>query len=657
MPKGTDPREKSKISMTAASGAEPPKPQPPKRTKEIGDASLMFNGIIAGEEYNPKLKGTRRIQQYDEMRLGDAHVAASLKVIKLPLLSANWSIQPASEKREDRQIAEWVEDNLFNRMTRTWQETLTNVLLHLDYGVMPMEKVYQFDEDGRISLRKLAVRHPRTISRWEMKNGENGIEQTTTNGVFQIPIEKLAIFVNEKEGDNWEGRSVLRSAWKHWLFKDKAELIEIMAMERHGLGVPYGKTGTGATPEEEQKLDEILAAFRANEKGFVRFPQDFEVGLLDMKSGTIKNPNDFIKRCEWAIMLNVLATFMQMGSGAVGSFALFKGSNTFFLMALEYVAKHISEVFNHYVIKDLVNMNFLTDRYPKLTYDKIGTVDINQLTTALQRAVQTGVLTVDSNLEEYLRDAMDLPEFTGETLVDPSLADGVLAELDASVAGLESSFNVDPQEEDGDEDPGETEGEEPTDEEVAEAEASYNKDSKKKFIATYGAEFYEEMKTITAGAKGVPLSEETKRKISEALKKLKAKGGKKLNKAKKKSGGKKTDPRIAQKRQEMKAVREEARAFNAQVRRELLEAKAKGIKLSPEDQAKKELDIFNRKEEIAGKIRKLQDEIDEIKEASKPAAPDKKEASHRGKDLEATPDSLLDMFEAVTKEIDTVRNS
>lgn len=636
--------------------AGPPKPQPPKRTKEIGDASLMFNGIIAGEEYNPKLKGTRRIQQYDEMRLGDAHVAASLKVVKLPLLSANWSVQPASERREDRNIAAWVEDNLFNRMTRTWQETLTNVLLHLDYGVMPMEKVYQFDEDGRISLRKLAVRHPRTISRWEMKNGENGIEQTTVNGVFEIPIEKLAIFVNEKEGDNWEGRSILRSAWKHWLFKDKAELIEIMAMERHGLGVPYGKTGTGATPEEEAKLDEILAAFRANEKGFVRFPQDFEVGLLDMKSGTIKNPNDFIKRCEWAIMLNVLATFMQMGSGAVGSFALFKGSNTFFLMALEYVAKHISEVFNHYVIKDLVDMNFITDNYPKLTYDKIGAVDIQQLTTALQRAIQTGVLTVDSRLEEYLRDAMDLPEFTGETLVDTSMADDILGELDADVAGLEVSIDGEEPVDDPNTPEDESAEEEPTEEEVDEAAAMYTKVGKKKYIATYGADIYDILK---AGAKGVPLSEETKRKISEALKKLKAKGGKKLNKAKKKSGKKGTDPRIAQKRKEMKALREEARAFNAQVRRELLEAKAKGIKLNPEDQAKKQLDIFNRKEEISSKIRKLQDEIEEIKEATKPAAPAKKEekASHRDSDYKATPDSLLDMFEAVTKEIDTVRNN
>lgn len=625
--------------------AGPPKPQPPKNTKEIGDASLMFNGIIAGQEYNPKLQGTRRIAQYDEMRLGDAHVAASLKVVKLPLLSANWYIQPASEKREDKQIAEFIEDQLFNEGTRTWQETLTNILLHLDYGVMPFEKIYQFTDDGKIGLRKLAVRHPRTISRWELKNGDNGVEQTTTNGVFEIPIEKMIIFVNEKEGDNWEGKSILRSAWKHWLFKDKAELIEIMAMERHGLGVPYGKTGTNATPEEEAKLDEILRNFRANAEGFLRFPQDFEVGMLDMKANSIKNPNDFIKRQEWAIMLNVLATFMQMGSGAVGSFALFKGSNTFFLMALEYVAKHIAQTINKYLIEDLVNFNFVTDKYPTLEYDKIGTVDINALTTALQRAIQTGVLTVDPNLEDYLRDAMDLPEFTGEVTPDPAMADSMLMELDTDVMNMDAALNDEEPVDDGDEADGETEGDEPTDEEVAEAAAMYKKLSHPKYIATYGAE----LNNIMKATKGEPLSEEHKKKISEALKKLK--GGKKLHagKGKGKGKGKTTNPALEKKRAEVKALKEEARKFNTDVRRELLEMKAKGVKLDPQAQAKKELDIFNRKEEISAKIRKVQDEIDDIKAkaaaAKTPAKTEKK----------ASEDDYVDIFEAVTSELEAIK--
>lgn len=623
-----------------------PRPHPPTRTKEIGDASLMFNGIIAGQEYNPKLKGTARIAQYDEMRLGDAHVAASLKVLKLPLLSANWDVEAGAPGREAQKQADFIKEQLFNAPTRTWQENLTNILQHLEYGVMPFEKVYKFLPDGKIGLHKLAVRHPRTISRWELKDGVDGIEQTTTNGVFNIPMEKLIIFVNEKEGDNWEGKSVLRPAWKHWLFKDKAELIEIMAMERHGLGVPYGKTGTGATPEDEAKLDEILRNFRANAEGFIRFPTDFEVGMLDMKASTIKNPNDFIKRCEWAIMLNVLATFMQMGSGAVGSFALFKGSNTFFLMSLEYVAKHIAQTIDKYLIKDLIDFNFETPIYPHLTYDKIGAIDVNALTTALQRAIQTGVLTVDPELEAYVRDAMDLPEFTGEMLVDTTMADGILSELDNDVVNMENSL-LDEAPVDDPETPQDESA--PTEEADPEkAKADYRTMDSKTFITTHGAEVYEILK---AGAKGVPLSEETKKKISDALKKFQNDNPATSKKSGKGKAKKSANPELAKKQKEVKALREEARQFNSQVRRELLEAKAKGTKLSPTDSAKKELDIFNRKEEISSKIRKVQDEIETIKEKAKATAPAKKEAKASES---ATPDSLLDMFEAVTKELETI---
>lgn len=629
--------------------------------RELGRTDNLVDGYLYNDEYNVALKGARRIREYDKMRKGDAHVRSSLKVVKLPLLSANWDIQSASESRTDRQIADFVKNVIFEDMTRTWQETLTNILLHLDYGVMPFEIVYKFRDDGKIGLKKLAVRHPRTISQWQMKNGGNGVVQSTAKGEVDIPMEKMVIFVNEKEADDWEGTSILRSAWKHWKFKDRAETIEIMSMERQGLGIPRGKTPTSMSPEDETKLDTILQNMRANEKGYLRHPSDWDIEFLDMKASTVKNPSDFIKRQEWAIMLNVLATFMQMGSGAVGSFALYKGSNTFFLMALEYVAKHISETIDKYVIKKIVDYNFLNvSAYPKLTYDKIGAVDIQALTTALQRGIQTGVLTVDSNLETYLRDAMDLPEFTGETLVDPNMADDILSELDSEVAGLDGTSTPDGAPEEDPNNPGfDMEGNPiatASEEEISAVIKAWDSRTKETtFVKNYGSEVWEVMKTVTAGGtKGEgtrkPLSEETKKKISEALKRAKGGAGKG------KSKGKKTDPAVTAKRAEIKKIKEESRQFNSQVKRELLEMRAKGIKLSPEETAKKQLDIFNRKEELSNKVAKLQAEIDDIKSKSTPSgAPTKKKASHTHK-TRPTPDKIMDIYSTIAKELDSIKN-
>jgi phage gp29-like protein len=400
-----------------ATAATPPKPQPPsKRRNEIGESTILLNGIVTNEEYNDELQGTRRIKIYDQMRLSDPVVRASLKMVKLPILSANWRIQPFSESAAHKEQAEFIKQQLFENPTRTWQETLTNILLYLDYGVMPFEIIYDFLEDGRIGLRKLAVRHPRTITAWEMKNGEHGIQQTTYRDTYEIPMDKLVIYVNEKEGDNWEGFSILRPAYKPFFIKDKMELIEAMAMERQGLGIPYGKTPKGATEDDKQELDIVLQNMRANEKGYVRHPEDFEVGWTDMKAGTIKNPKDSIERHERNIMLNVLAAFMMLGQNNVGSFALSKDHSGFFLMALEYAAKYIATNTNKNLISKLMFFNYdvPANENPKLVYDSIGDVDLDKYTVAIQRAAQVGVLTPDSSIERHLRDLFDLPESDGE---------------------------------------------------------------------------------------------------------------------------------------------------------------------------------------------------------------------------------------------------
>src|SRR5438270_3369209 len=81
---------------------------------QIGKSgTYIFNGIITREEYNPDLMRWEALKNYDIMRRSDATVQALLDVIKLPILSATWSIQAASDDPIDIEIADWVRFNLF----------------------------------------------------------------------------------------------------------------------------------------------------------------------------------------------------------------------------------------------------------------------------------------------------------------------------------------------------------------------------------------------------------------------------------------------------------------------------------------------------------------------------------------------------------------
>lgn len=610
-----------------------PKPPLPSKqlkkgsTTEIGDsAGIALNGIITSKDYNYKFHGANRVRIFDEMRWGDATVKATLLAIFLPILSARWRVDAATDDKADVEIAEWVEAELMERGSRTWEETLGEILLYLVYGCMPFELVFEWREDDKLGLRKLSPRYPDTILQWQLKNKENGIVQQTINGTYEIPMDRLVVFVNQKEGENWEGLSILRSAYKHWYMKDKLYLIDAIGAERQGLGVPYAKA-TGVTgPADESKMETLLQNLRANEKGFLVYPDGWEVGFLDMKASSTKPLIPLIQHHDRQISKNVMAQFLELG-GSVGSYALSADQSKLFIQSLESVARYISAMYNRYVIQKLVKYNFNTENYPTLSFDKIGTVDINALTTSLQRAVQTQLITPDEKIEEYLRDVMDLPEFTGESEIDLNMADDILGELDGEMAELtgageeEEAEPVEDPENPGFDMDGNPMPEVETEEDVAEA---FDHLAKSTFIKRYGTETY---KVLQGGARGVPLSEETRKKISEALKKGK---GKKAGK-----GKKKVNPAIKSKQAEVKKLNAEVREFNAQTRRELLEMKAKGQKLSPEDQAKKQLDIFNKKEEISKKINKLKDEIDTLKDAdSKANAPAPAKAHDLGETLE-----------------------
>ena len=386
-------------------------PTPVKRTmREIGDSGTsIYDGVIT-EEYNADLQGADGIKIYDKMRKSDATVKASLLVCTLPIRAANWYVEPADEDNQNKEVAEFVKNNLFDGMTITWDDFLRQALLMLPFGVMLFEKVFKV-EDGKIMYQKLAPRLPKGVSVWETKEKKDGITWVKLDGKdVSIPIEKLLIFVNEKEGDNWWGQSVLRASYKHWHFKDSYYKLDAVAFERQGLGIPYAKMPPNSTSADDDVAEKILRNMRVNEKAFTIIPDGYEIGFFDMKANTTKSPKEAIAHHNREIVLSVLAQFLELGANATGSRALSEDHSSLFYLSLEAIAKQICDVMNNYAIPQLVDLNYTVKEYPKLKFSKIGSVDANALSTAIQRLAQVGALTPDDKLERHLRSLFDLPE-------------------------------------------------------------------------------------------------------------------------------------------------------------------------------------------------------------------------------------------------------
>jgi hypothetical protein len=494
-----------------------------------------------------------------------------------------------------------------------------------------------------IGLRKLSPRRPDSIYAWRLLNGDNGVIQQTVNGRFEIPMDKMIIFVNQKEGENWEGVSLLRSAWMHWDLKRAMYRFQNIGAERQSVGVPIATKPTGTLKKDEDDMAEKLENLRTNEKAFMIVPTGWTVDIMDMKGGSTKNLDSYIQHHDRAITLNVLAQFLSLGSTSVGSYALSNDQSRLFILCLESIANYIADNINRYLIKKLVDYNFDVEKYPKIKFDKIGSVDQNIFTTSLQRLQQSGLFTPNSADEKYIRDVMDLPANDGKTDVDLTMFDSILTELDSSMSELDGTQADATAPAEDPANPGfDMNGQPMMDvaqafEQIETWMATNHLSSVKK---EYGSEVYD----ILVGAGGVgsrhPLSEETKKKISEALKRSKGVGGKGS-----KSKGKKTDPEVTKKNKEIAGLRTQVTALNNESRRKLLELKAKGEKLSPEDSAKMQLDLFDKKNELTKKIDTLKNEIAARKaETAASATPVVPKASDVGQTLDRI-NNILDGYE------------
>jgi phage gp29-like protein len=392
--------------------------------QEIGQSgTYMYFGFISAEEYNLDLVGKTGLQVYDIMRKSDATVHATLIVCKNPIIGADWDIQPASSDPVDVEIADYCKRELFSRNIM-WQDVLRESLTALDFGHAVMELVYditEFNGKPRIGLKKIASRKQRSILRWETSDHKDGITQVIPTGqLIDIPRQKLVYIINEREGNNYEGISLLRFAYKPWKIKDTLELMNAIALERMAVGVPIVEKDANNTTSNEPELAKIRTALRqlrANESSYIELPGGVKISMLDMKAQTTKDVLPTIEHQNRQISLSVLAQFLMLGqTGGSGSRAVSADHSTLFLKSLEAVARTVQQPFQNDVINRLVDLNYsnLKNGYPKLVFADLSDDDAGVTAKAVADLMNAKALTRDAAVENRLRNMLSLPEMSQE---------------------------------------------------------------------------------------------------------------------------------------------------------------------------------------------------------------------------------------------------
>lgn len=411
---------------------------------------------VEGLDTNVDLRFPASSIVYDRMRKEDGQVGSIMRAIMGPIIGTPWRLVGTGVRPEVMRFLEselGLEANGAGRARRrrqgiVWREHLREALLMLPFGFMPFEPVYDVgpaspgledvdDAEGRLyaHLRKLAPRMPRTIQevRVARDGGLAGIVQapmyglgtTDPRGTF-IPVERLVMYVHEREGADWTGNSALRSAYKHWLIKDALIRLGAQIVERNGMGIPFVNYTNDA---DEARALALAKALRAGAEAGGALRPGMSVSLIGV-TGSTADELPRVKYHDEAIGRSLLAMFLNLGHDN-GARALGSTFVDYFLLALEAVIANVQETATEHIVRDLVELNFGPDEpYPSLIADKLSS-ESTPTAEALKALADAGLITPDLDTEQDVRRRYGLPAKTGpyEPPVAPSSSDAPPDEL------------------------------------------------------------------------------------------------------------------------------------------------------------------------------------------------------------------------------------
>lgn len=430
---------KSTAPATFHNGATAYNVKPQDMQQAKGTTGLVQYGGYIYEEFLKELQGERGRKLYREMKDNDPTVGAILSAIGLICLAVKIEAEAAPEDVTG-EYADYV-DSLLTDMDMTWNDTLSEILSMLPFGFSVMEIVLKYRDgkgskfnDGYLGVAKLAPRSQETILRWDFDEHYNlaGLWQDAWMASASIPSvylprDKFLLFRPRVEKENPEGRSVLRNAYLPYYFLKKLQLVEAIAVEREMNGIPVVRI-----PSADILNSATLAAYstiasdlKLNAQGGLVIPSDLQTNPDGTLSSTYKvsvellsnggtrsiDPNVPIDRYQKDITRSVLADFLMLGSGEVGSFALSQDKTSLFFKSVESVIQAVLEELNNKLLPALWKLNmFPTECMPKLRYSQIAPTNIEQLGNYINALTGAGILVADPTTEDYLRRQANLPK-------------------------------------------------------------------------------------------------------------------------------------------------------------------------------------------------------------------------------------------------------
>lgn len=392
---------------------------------EVGDTGVPKSGETFSNEILSALTGANGTKTFQKMAIGDSEIGMLLRMIKAPIQSCDWEIISYSDDTNHKEQQEFLENYFFegDGLIPSWTKVLAQILSIIQYGFNIFEVVWTpWIYDGKtFQMPNFHTRVQTSIKEIQVDN-RIVIQKNSEGDDIELSFDYLTFFILDQEGNDYRGNSLIRNAYKDWIKKEEAELIDSVGIRKMALGIPTMKI-----PKRIKKSSQIYKDLQTNMKAigksanpYMIYPDEYIFEIIEGKyNGDVVDKK--IKRHNLQMAKSVLVQFLELGmSDTGGSYNLADIQTQVFLDSLGYIIKLIEEPLNQ-ILKDIIRVNFGEQNgYATIKGANVNKSKVQKSIDNIQKMLQVSAIQLTQRDENSIRTKIELPQLTEEEMNERS---------------------------------------------------------------------------------------------------------------------------------------------------------------------------------------------------------------------------------------------
>lgn len=368
----------------------------------------IFSGWITRLENPDRVlrdeSGGRGVRLYEDL-FQDWQVFGQHQVRALSLQACEWQVTPASEKRADVKVAEFVE-SVFK--SANFDALCKSLMQAVITGYKPVEVMWEVSE-GDVWVSEFRGRRPSRFV-FDLEGRPRLLTPDSVYDGIAVPERKFVVW--SYGGHDWNpyGSGLGRQLyWPVWFKKNGIRFWMVFA-EKFGSPTVVAKYPPGTSTEDQKKLLEAIQTIQ--QQTGIRIPETMDIKLLEAaRTTSINTYGDLCRFMDAAISKVLVGQTLTSEPGESGSYSLGQVHEDVLRAITKADADDQCECLNNTIVRWIVDFNFPVsgrDAYPKVWRRTEPEEDLKAL------AERDRILLVDMGLasrvpETYAEETYNLP--------------------------------------------------------------------------------------------------------------------------------------------------------------------------------------------------------------------------------------------------------